>query len=157
MNATLRSPPPSSTARATGLFALFGLLGLGAMKLWSLTHRGAHAAYHMVAPLPPKPAVDGQRAVCCDGCIDLVHEASEDSFPASDRPACTARSEPRIPVCPMARPDTPRPADPTGTPTEGVPVRRLRGGDIATWLDREWLVTNGLGGYACGTIAGAAT
>ena len=31
------------------------------------------------------------------------------------------------------------------------------GGDVATLLDREWLVTNGLGGYACGTVAGAAT
>jgi len=25
------------------------------------------------------------------------------------------------------------------------------------WLEREWLVTNGLGGYASGTIIGAAT
>lgn len=38
-----------------------------------------------------------------------------------------------------------------------VPVRTIRGGDLATLLDREWLVTNGLGGYACGTIAGAST
>ncbi len=30
-------------------------------------------------------------------------------------------------------------------------------GDFASLLDREWLVTNGLGGYACGTLAGAAT
>jgi predicted glycogen debranching enzyme len=42
-------------------------------------------------------------------------------------------------------------------PVLGVPVRRIRGGDISTLLEREWLVTNGLGGYACGTIAGAAT
>lgn len=40
---------------------------------------------------------------------------------------------------------------------EPVPIRTIRGGDLATLLDREWLVTNGLGGYACGTIAGAAT
>ncbi len=38
-----------------------------------------------------------------------------------------------------------------------VPVRRIRGGDLNTLLEREWLVTNGLGGYACGTVAGAAT
>ena len=33
-----------------------------------------------------------------------------------------------------------------------VPVRRIRGGDLNTLLDREWLVTNGLGGYASGTV-----
>src|SRR5262249_42708350 len=33
----------------------------------------------------------------------------------------------------------------------------LRGADISTLLDREWLVTNALGGYACGTVSGAAT
>src|SRR3954471_14397881 len=38
-----------------------------------------------------------------------------------------------------------------------VPVRRVRGGDLNTLLEREWLVANGLGGYACGTVAGAAT
>jgi predicted glycogen debranching enzyme len=31
------------------------------------------------------------------------------------------------------------------------------GADVLPLLDREWLVTNGLGGYACGTLAGAAT
>ncbi len=30
-------------------------------------------------------------------------------------------------------------------------------GDWNTAIDREWLVTNGLGGYACGTVAGANT
>src|SRR2546423_15184008 len=42
------------------------------------------------------------------------------------------------------------------------PIRRLewphdRAPDVHTLLDREWLVTNSLGGYASGTIAGAAT
>jgi len=37
-----------------------------------------------------------------------------------------------------------------------LPVRRLTGAD-ATQLDREWLVTNGLGGYASGTLCGVAT
>src|SRR3954470_16137026 len=41
--------------------------------------------------------------------------------------------------------------------TRHVPVRRVRGGDLNTLLDREWLVANGLGGYACGTVSGAAT
>jgi predicted glycogen debranching enzyme len=58
----------------------------------------------------------------------------------------------------MDRPETPRPTtNGTGISTDEVPVRRLRGGDIAALLDREWLVTNGLGGYACGTVCGAAT
>src|SRR5215469_8337370 len=30
-------------------------------------------------------------------------------------------------------------------------------GDLATGLQREWLVTNGLGGYASGTLAGVNT
>jgi predicted glycogen debranching enzyme len=38
-----------------------------------------------------------------------------------------------------------------------IPVRRVAGKDLAGLLDREWLVTNGLGGYATGTVAGAAT
>jgi predicted glycogen debranching enzyme len=33
----------------------------------------------------------------------------------------------------------------------------IAGGDPAPLLDREWLVTNGLGGYASGTLAGVAT
>src|SRR5205085_7694070 len=37
------------------------------------------------------------------------------------------------------------------------PVRQIRGGDLTTLLEREWLVTNGLGGYASGTVSGAAT
>src|SRR5215213_7384394 len=57
----------------------------------------------------------------------------------------------------MDRPEPPRPTNGTGTSTDEVPVRRLRGGDMATWLEREWLVTNGRGGYACGTVSGAAT
>src|SRR5947209_2184375 len=31
------------------------------------------------------------------------------------------------------------------------------GADVEPLLTREWLVTNGLGGYASGTVAGAAT
>jgi predicted glycogen debranching enzyme len=55
----------------------------------------------------------------------------------------------------MADESLDRPA--TADVTEAVPIRSIRGGELATMLDREWLVTNGLGGYACGTVAGVAT
>lgn len=42
-------------------------------------------------------------------------------------------------------------------PSIHLPVRTVAGRDLTTLLDREWLVANGLGGYACGTLAGAST
>ncbi len=41
----------------------------------------------------------------------------------------------------------------TGAVADGTP----ESASLSPLLTREWLVTNGLGGYACGTIAGAAT
>jgi predicted glycogen debranching enzyme len=38
-----------------------------------------------------------------------------------------------------------------------LPIRSLKVRDFATLIDREWLVTNGLGGYASGTLAGVNT
>jgi hypothetical protein len=40
---------------------------------------------------------DPERAYCADGCIDIVLEASDQSFPASDPPSWTHRSETRVP------------------------------------------------------------
>src|SRR5438132_8095111 len=38
-----------------------------------------------------------------------------------------------------------------------MPWEGGRGATLQSLLDREWLVTNGLGGYASGTISGAST
>jgi hypothetical protein len=66
--------------------AVIGLLGAGFMYLRARAARSTSADR------------DPDRAYCRDGRIDLVQEASEQSFPCSDPPAWTARSETRLPV-----------------------------------------------------------
>ena len=74
--------------RTSRWLAAAGLLGAGLAYLRSRTfHRAATAT---------NPG-DPDRVHCRDGQIDLVHEASEQSFPCSDPPAWTGRSETRVP------------------------------------------------------------
>jgi predicted glycogen debranching enzyme len=43
------------------------------------------------------------------------------------------------------------------TPLRRMPWMTLAGRDPEVLLEREWLITNGLGGYASGTVAGVCT
>jgi predicted glycogen debranching enzyme len=46
---------------------------------------------------------------------------------------------------------------PTQNLVRKIDFSRAEAGTLPQWLHREWLLTNGLGGYASGTIAGAVT
>jgi hypothetical protein len=77
---------PNRLAWAAGWAAVIGLIGVGLVALGALLLRKAR-----------RPADPG-RAYSQDGSIDVVQEASEESFPASDPPGWIMRNETRVPV-----------------------------------------------------------
>lgn len=72
--------------RSPRWLAFLGLIGAGFMYLRARAVRSTSSDR------------DTDRPRCLDGRIDLVQEASEQSFPCSDPPAWTARSETRVPA-----------------------------------------------------------
>jgi len=97
-NGMRRGPfrPPVGDTQWIGFLSL---LDAGLMYLRGISRQAsALLGGRLHASSCQSPDQDPDRTYCPDGSIDVVQEASEDSFPASDPPGWTDRNETHVPA-----------------------------------------------------------